>query len=149
MKFTAKTEDEIQKAMLWPKGEYTFEVLKAENAKSGPQSKNPGTDYIKLLLRLFDDGGGERFQNAILHPAMDAQLRHFCVETNQLDKYESGTLQPEDCEGKSGTLRLKVKDAEGNYPAKNEVADYGPAKKKAKQEPEAQPDAPPDDVPFN
>src|SRR5688572_24081763 len=115
MQFQPKTEDEIRKAQLWPEGEYDFEVVKAELAKSGPQSKNPGTEYIKLTLRLFTDDGVERLQNGILHPAMDAQLRHFCVETNMLEKYETGTLAPEDCEGKTGTLRLKIKDAEGNY----------------------------------
>lgn len=133
MQFKPKSEKEIQESLMWPKGEYDFEVIKAERALSGPQSKSPGTPYIKLSLRLFNEDGGTRMQNAILHPAMEAQLRHFCEETGIIEKYDAGTLEAEDCEGLAGKLQLKVKDAEGNYPAKNEVQDFGVKAKKAKK----------------
>ncbi len=149
MQFQPKSEKEIQEAMLWPKGEYDFEVVKAEPAKGGPQSKAPGTPSIKLTLRLFNEDGGSRMQNAILHPAMEAQLRHFCEETGIIDKYDAGTLEAQDCEGLDGKLQLKVKDAEGNYPAKNEVQDFGVKAKKAKAAaPVVVPTQNNDDVPF-
>lgn len=153
MQFQPKTEKEIQEMMLWPRGEYDFEVIKSERAISGPNSKTPGTHFIKLTLRLFNETGGSRIQNAILHPAMEAQLRHFCEETGIIAKYEAGTLEAHDCEGLSGKLQLKQKDAEGNFPAKNEVQDFGPKRTTKKDKPvepvaaaETQDDS--DSVPF-
>lgn len=152
MQFQPKSEKEIQEAMLWPKGEYDFEVLKAERAVSGPNSKQPGTQFIKLTLRLFNSDGGSRMQNAILHPAMEAQLRHFCDECDIIEKYDAGTLDAHDCEGLSGKLQLKVKDAEGNFPAKNEVSDWGvkktPEAKAKKPAPTVVPTQDNSDIPF-
>lgn len=150
MNFQPKTEKEIAESQIWPKGEYDFEVVKAEPARSGPQSKSPGTEFIKLNVRIFNKEGGFRFVNGILHPAMEAQLRHFCEVGNLMAEYEEGTFQAEDCVGVSGRLKLKVKDAEGNYPAKNEISDFIVPKveaKPAKVEPAETREAD-DDVPF-
>ena len=124
MKVTPKTENEIIAAGLWPKGEYDFGVIKAERAVSGAQSKNPGTEYIKLNVQIFNAEGRSRFVNGILHPAMEAQLRHFCVIGNLMEKYEAGELSTEDCIGVAGRLKLKVKAEDGDFPAKNEIVDF-------------------------
>ena len=147
MKFTAKTENEIIEAGLWPKGEYDFTIVKAEKAIGGPQSKNPGMEYIKINAQVFMDER-MRFITGVLHPKMEAQLRHFCVIGDLMDKYEAGTLEPEDCEGVAGRLKLRVKDAEGNFPAKNEIQDFIVPKEKPPEG--AATDAPEnsDDVPF-
>jgi hypothetical protein len=149
MQFQPKTEKEIAEQGLWPKGEYDFEVVKAERAVSGPQSKSPGTEFIKLNMRIFNQGGAFKFVNAILHPAMDAQLRHFCVVGKLLEQYETGSLVAEDCADVSGRLKLRVKDAEGNFPAKNEVSDYiVPKVEEAAPASTSTPPPPDDDVPF-
>lgn len=137
MNFKPKSEKELKEQMLWPAGEYDFEVLKSEPAKSGPNSKNPGTPFIKLILRVFNSDGAERMVNAILHPAMEWQLRSFCYETGLETQYLAGTLTADDCVGRAGKLQLKIKDAQGDYPAKNEVKDWGvkPTKKKADASP--------------
>ena len=146
MKFQAKTENEIIEAGLLPKGEYDFEVIKAEKAVGGPQSKNPGVEYIKLNVQVFMDDR-TRFVNGVLHPKMEAQLRHFCVVGKLMDKYDAGTLDAEDCVGVAGRLKLRVKDADGNFPAKNEIQDFIVPKEKPV---EASPSTPNtgDDVPF-
>jgi hypothetical protein len=157
LNFQPKTEKELQEQMLWPDGEYDFEVVKAEPAKSGPQSKNPGTPFIKLNVAIFNADGAKKFINPILHPAMEWQLRQFCEETLIIEKYESGSLEAGDCEGLCGKLQLKTKEAEGNFPAKNEVKAWGVKKKAEKASTAAVAaskvsDAPPhegDDVPFN
>lgn len=148
MQFQPKTEKEIAEQNLWPKGEYDFEVAKAERAVSGPQSKSPGTEFIKLNVRIFNAAGQFRFVNAILHPAMDAQLRHFCVVGNLMERYDAGTLVAEDCMDVAGKLKLRVRDADGNFPAKNEVSDY--IIPKVEEKPASDPAAPnpDDDVPF-
>lgn len=130
MQFVPKSEKEIQEAGLWPKGEYDFEVIKSEPAKSGPNSKTPGTPFIKLNVQLWDKEGRTRFVNGILHPAMEAQLRHFCVVGNKMAQYEAGTLTADDCLGVTGRLKLRQKEAEGNYPAKNEIQDFVVPKEK-------------------
>jgi len=124
MQFKPKSEKEIMEANIWPKGEYDFECVKSERAVSGPASKTPGTEFIKIVLMCYRDDGAQRLVNAILHPAMDAQLRHFCVIGNLMERYEKGTLSEYDCLNVAGRLKLKVKEAEGNFPAKNEVQDY-------------------------
>ena len=151
MNFTPKSEKELKEQALWPAGEYDFEVLKSEPAKSGPQSKNPGTPFIKLILRVFNSDGAERMVNAILHPAMEWQLRSFCYETGLEKQYLAGNLVAEDCVGKAGKLQLKIKEAQGDFPAKNEVKDWGVKATKKKAEPSAPPANQPensDDVPF-
>lgn len=128
MQFKPKTEKEIREAQLWPKGEYDFRVQKAEPAVGGDQSKNPGMAYIRINVAVYNQDGAYRFVDGVLHPKMEAQLRHFCEVGNMIEKYETGTLEANDCVGIEGKLRLKVKDANGNYPAKNEIADFIPAK---------------------
>ena len=153
MNFKPQSEKELKEKMLWPAGEYDFEISKAEPAKSGDKSKNPGTPYIKLTIRIFNKDGGERMINGILHPAMEWQLRSFCYETGLGDKYEAGTLEAADCEGRNGWLQLKVEEAKGDFPAKNAVKDWG--KKATKKDKvsaiaaQAEPlDPDNDDIPF-
>jgi hypothetical protein len=101
-------------------------------------------EYIKLNVQVFMDDR-TRFVNGVLHPKMEAQLRHFCVVGKLMDKYDSGTLDAEDCVGVSGRLKLRVKEADGNFPAKNEIQDFIVPKEKPVDSPT--PNAG-DDVPF-
>ena len=129
MQFKPKTENEIREAQLWPKGEYDFRVTKAERAVGGEQSKNPGVEYIKLTIQIYNDGGMSRFVNGVLHPKMDAQLRHFCEVGKMLDKYEQGTLEAEDCLGVDGRVKIKIREGQGDFPPKNEISDFVPERK--------------------
>lgn len=134
---------------VWPKGEYDFEVIKAERAISGDKSKTPGTEFIKLNLKIYADDGACKFVNGILHPAMEAQVRHFCAAGGIIDKYETGSLTADDCVGVSGRVKIKIKPAEGNFPEKNEVADYIVPKAREEAAAVALPATPEDDdVPF-
>jgi hypothetical protein len=124
MQFQPKTEKELNEAQLWPKGEYDFEVVEALPAVSGAGSKNPGTEFIKMKLRIFNQQGATRFVNTILHPAMDFALAHFCQACDLVAEYQDGSLEAADCVGKAGRCKIKITEAKGDYPAKNEVADY-------------------------
>lgn len=125
MKLTPRTAAEIAEMGLLPKGEYDFEVIGAEDAKSGPNSKVPGTEMIKLDLAVFSSTGRRFFVKGLLHPSMEVQLRHFCEGVGLMDKYEDGSLDADDCKGKSGRVKIKVtEDKSGQYPPKNEVADW-------------------------
>lgn len=150
MQFQPKTEKELQEALVWPKGEYDFEVKSAEKAVSGDKSKNPGMEYIKLNVQIWNADGETRFVNGILHPKMEVQLRHFCYATGLGAMYENGTLGPHHCDGRTGKLKLKVKEAEGPYPAKNEIQDFivPEEKPKAAAAPSQNAPDPDDSVPF-
>ena len=115
MRFEPKSEDEV--AFVVPPGEYDFEVDKAEH-----QVSKKGADMIKLTLKVWGPGGKPFTIFDYLLESVAAKLRHFCAATGLLGLYESGTLEPHHCEGKSGTVRLKKKT--DDYGTKNEVSDY-------------------------
>jgi hypothetical protein len=150
MTFTPKTKKELDEAQLLPVGEYDFECAKAENAVSGPNSNTPGTAFIKLQLIVFTDNGN-RYVNAMLHPAMERQVYNFCHLGNLVEAYESGKLRTEDCVGVVGRCKLKIEE-KGGYPAKNVVGDYvAPKSEGVKAIKPAPVDGQPvteDDVPF-
>jgi hypothetical protein len=154
MNFQPKTEKELAEQGLWADGEYDFEIVKAEYAVSGQNSKTPGTKYIKMTARIFNKDGGEKLINPILHPAMEWQLRSFCYEAGLDRQYETGTLEPQDCVSRTGKLQLRTEAANGKYAAKNIVKDWGcKAEKQKAAEKAALPTQPADependDVPF-
>lgn len=148
MRFTPKTEKEIAEENLLPKGEYDYEVTEAADTKS-----KAGNEMIALKLRIYHGEGGGRIVNDYLMEAMPGKLRNFCAQHALLDRYESGTLNAADCEGRSGRVFIKIeKDKSGQYADKNAVAGY-PAPKAGEAQREAAPagggfSVTDDDVPF-
>lgn len=145
MTFTPKSEDEIKEEGLAPDGDYDFDVLEAENAKS-----KKGNPMIKVKLGVYHGESVRWHVYDYLLEAMSAKLRHFCDSTGLLAKYESGTLSADDCKGRSGKVRLVIdQDKEQKYPPKNSVKDYVVRKAKplGTKAPQA-PEPPDDDVPF-
>lgn len=120
MQFKAKTEKELAEEILIPEGVYPFEVSKAEAKKS-----KKGNDMIEMELRIFMPDGKERGLRDWLMEQMGFKLFHFCAYTGLSQKYESGTLQSHDCEGRSGFLKIEIQeDKTGQYPPRNSVRDY-------------------------
>ena len=144
LQFTPKSEDDLKQFDLLPAGEYDFEVLAAEHAVS----KTSGAPMIKLKLGVYRPNGSQQFVWDYLVGAMEAKLRHFCDTTGLLGKYQSGSLTPEDCNGRSGKLKLAVEqDKNGKYPHKNVAKDYVCRKAKPLTPPANEGPAE-DDVPF-
>ena len=119
MRFQHHSEQEIQEMSLVEEGTYRFEVIEATDKTS-----KSGNEMIAIKLKIWDNNGKERIVFDWLTPAMEFKLRHFCVATGLLNKYESDELNDRDCVGKSGVLELVIKKAEGTYPSKNAVKDY-------------------------
>jgi hypothetical protein len=119
MNFKAKTEDQIREEMLLPEGEYGFEVISSQDKIS----KN-GNAMIAVELGVFNKDGGMRKVKDYLLASFAFKLRHFCDCVGLLPQYQSGSLCAEDCQGRTGTCKVVVKAAEGNYPPKNEIKDY-------------------------
>lgn len=120
MRFTPKTEQEIQEANLLPEGKYDFEVIAAEEKQSAK-----GNDMIVVTIAIYQNGNRKTNVFDYLLESMAFKLRHFCQNTGLIEKYESGELTADDCIGKTGLCKIKIqKDKSGNYPDKNVIADY-------------------------
>lgn len=122
MQFIPMTEEEINLLDLIEPGIYQFLVMAGEDVIS----KN-GNEMIKLTIKIWDKNGSERIVFDYLLTQIPHKIRHFCTTTDQLHKYEQGTLSDRDCKGKSGNLKLGIqKDKTGQYKDKNVVIDYVP-----------------------
>ncbi len=120
MKFSPKTEEDIKREGLLPEGVYDFEVTKSEDKVSAS-----GNEMIAVHLKVFGPNG-ERNVRDWLMEKMAYKLRHFCSTTGLLPKYEAGTLCAEDCVGRSGKVKIAIKNDE-QYGPQNAVKDYSPA----------------------
>lgn len=113
------SEDELSSSQLLEPGTYPFEVMGASEEIS-----KAGNQMIKLKINVFGPDGQNAHVFDYLMEKMAFKLRHFCEATGLLAKYEAGTLSELDCEGKSGFVKIKIDPANGQYSAKNSVADY-------------------------
>lgn len=120
MKFTPKSQKEIDEMKLLPEGEYPFQISGGEDTVS-----KAGNEMIKLLVRVFKADGNFVLVSDYLMEAMAYKLRHACEACGLLHEYESGVLLGTNFIGKTGHLKLKVKvDKEGKYADQNNIADY-------------------------
>ncbi len=126
MKFTPKSEEELNSSLLFPEGIYNYKVIKSEDKIS-----EAGNDYISLVLKVWDDEGKETavFTNLSLIKL----LKHLCDVNNMQNEYQTGNIDANQfinkCEGKVvlGVELEKPKKTGGWYPPKNIVKDYIPA----------------------
>ena len=125
MRFTPKTESELKESALLPEGEYTFEILTAEDT----QSKSTGNDMLKLSLRIFENGGENSqrvFDYLVSIDSMIWKIRHFAEAIGMLPEYESGEMLAETLPGRTGKCKIVIQPASGQWDAKNVVKDYLP-----------------------
>lgn len=117
MQFASKTEQQIQEESLIPAGEYDFTVQEAAEKKS-----KAGNDMIQLDMDVYV-GDRTRPMKDWLMESMAYKLRHFCYAVGLGAKYDAGTLTAQDCEGKSGKVKI-VQKQNGDYGLQNSVKDY-------------------------
>lgn len=125
MKVTPRTEEEIRTMMIWPDGEYSFEILNADEKIS----KSSGKDMLEILFKVYNNDGKSKLITDYLldndDPRMSFKLRHLCNCVGLLESYNKGQLEAIQFIGKSGKAILKTqKDKFGNYPDKNVIKDY-------------------------
>ena len=107
-------------------------------------SKNPieRFDQHHFAAELGENGGC--FQSDVATANYDNalgaafKLRHFCVATGLIDKYEAGDITAHDLDGREGFVQIKIEPAKGDFAAKNVVKDYGRPEAKAGSEEAAQ-----------
>lgn len=146
MKFQPKSEKELAEANLWPKGDYSFEILESEDATD----KN-GNDMLKLKVKVFkDNGASQNIFDYVSGTWMEYKLRHLAEAAGKLVDYEGGELNAYDLVGKTGWCKVGVSvDKSGQYPDKNGINDYYPDGKptgdKTSKKPAVDED---DEIPF-
>lgn len=125
MQFTPKTEEEIQRSRLLPKGPYPFTV--AESTEKASQSeKNPGKMMAVLKLILHADHGDFFQTDRFADWFMAHKLRHFAETVGKLADYEKGSLVFTDnrFQGATGYLWLGEETDKRSGDLKNTVKDY-------------------------
>ena len=156
MRFEPKSREEL--SSLLPKGIYKAYVRTAIEKKS-----TKGNDMIVLELEIYDAEGRCKVvkDNLLMMQSMQWKIYDFCESADMMTEYNAGELYPESCIGKTVFAKVVQKEAEGDFPAKNEVKSYclepktqGPQPAKPKGKPavkrETVPAPPPDsDIPFS
>jgi hypothetical protein len=106
----------------WKPGDYPFEIHDAAD----DVSKASGREQLKLTLYVFDPDGNRRtvFDYIGADEKSAWKARHLAEAVGVVQQYEAGELDPFDLVGKTGDLKLRVKPAQGDYPANNAVQDY-------------------------
>lgn len=119
MKFTPKTEEEINADGLIPAGEYPFEITEATD-----QFSKAGNEMIVLRVIVFH-GSGESIIYDYLMEAVAYKLHHAAAACGLLEQYNSGNLDAALFEYKTGRCKVAIqKDKSGNYPDRNVIRDY-------------------------
>lgn len=119
MRFDPTTDDApTTSSAPLPAGEYDCEVVEAEEAVS-----KAGNEMVKVRLKVWDQNGGTRTVFDYLVSNLSWKIRGFCAAFNLMDRYEAGTLTPEDMIRLSGRVRLRIKHDAGYEPT-NAVAEY-------------------------
>lgn len=120
MKFTPKTEEQINSENLLPNGIYPFEITAAQDTSS-----KSGNEMIKLTIKVWDAEGDERLIYDYLLESMAFKLRHAAEVCGLIEKYEQGVLTASDFIGKNGAVKISIrKDKTGQYKDQNQVVDY-------------------------
>ena len=119
MRFTPKSEKELNEERLLPEGNYPFQISQAESKLS-----KKGNEMIELLVRVYKPDGQFILVTDYLMEAMMFKLLHCCQACGLEEQYNQGILDARDFIGKTGMLKLKIDPEKDGFPPKNSVKDY-------------------------
>jgi hypothetical protein len=123
MKFKPQTEEEAASAERrpLPAGTYDAEVLEVVETRS-----KAGNDMLKIKLGVFrPQGGHDWIYDYITDTSYRlGQLMSACGLSEQ---YQKGEVHPDELEGKSFKVTLKIDPARGDFSERNSVGRYGTA----------------------
>lgn len=123
MRFKPLSEEELDRSMLFPEGEYHYTVIHAEE-KISPA----GNEYIALKLKIVDKEGSS--STVFTNLAFIKLLKHFCDVNGLEEEYNIGHVPWVKCMDKCGGKVLigfegeKLNPKGGVFKAKNIVLDY-------------------------
>lgn len=131
MKFTPKSDSELNKERLLPEGEYDFEINKAAD-----KTFKTGAVGIALTVMVYAPDGTARLvnDNLVFSDAAMFKVSQFSKCVGLYEKYKEGEISFTDCEGRSGKCKVGI-EPEGEYPAKNKIKSYVVPKLKREAQP--------------
>jgi len=121
LKFTPKTEAELELEGLLPDNTYEAEVLKCEE-----KTDKKGRDMLAIKLNVIGNEGQNRhiYDNISPHwGGFAVKFREFFESMGQLPMYESGAIEPELLVGQYVTV-ITGTEKQDDYPAKNVIKAY-------------------------
>jgi hypothetical protein len=121
-KFTPLPESAFKRpSFVLPRGEYDFEVYKAENKTFGS-----GASGIALTLMVFRDDGSHRLvdENLVFSEAALFKVSDFAKCVGIYAKYEAGEIDAAHCQGKSGRCFIVIQPPKDSYKEKNKVSRF-------------------------
>ena len=143
MKFRPQTEEEASASTrkVLPAGIYDAEVLLAEETRS-----KAGNDMMKIKLAVYRPNGGQEWVWDYITDT-SYRLGQLMTACGLSEQYLKGEVHPDELEGKSFKVTLKIDPARGEYSERNSVGRYGTATPKPTTSAEASTEAE-DDIPF-
>jgi hypothetical protein len=126
MKFTPKTEEELQAEDLLAEGIYPFTILECEETVSKSQ-KNAGQPMLKVKINVHgDDGYDYHVYDYVADWFMAHKFRHFFYAINRPGMYEAGFVTAQDLIGLTGYASIGIQKPKpgSQYGPKNVVTDY-------------------------
>jgi hypothetical protein len=136
MRFNPVSEEEAQKANLFPKGDYDAVV-----ESSIEKVSKTNNEMIELVLLVYGPEGKERRLKdwLVATDGGQAKIQRFCKSADLWDEYQAGELTAYLCDGANVRVKLGTEPGKDGYPPKNKVADYLPRKTAAEKAAEASP----------
>lgn len=135
MKYTPYSEAQIQSMNVMDEGIYIFEVLEVHvtDKYNNPLRDKNGIDMAKLKLLVWDNENRERIVYTFISGDINFayKLRHYAQTLGLIADYESGSLDIQRTQGKSGKAIIVIKkgslktDGSGEiWPDRNDVKDF-------------------------
>jgi hypothetical protein len=122
MIFRPMSPDEIRDATVLPAGIYPFRI------KSAVEKRNAGgKPHIEIWLGI-SHGGREFKLRDYLSPEKMPKLYGACMTCGLGGQYVAGSLQAQDFRDRSGYVRVTLMPETSEYPARNFVDRYVPAR---------------------
>ena len=123
MKFKPQTEEEaaLAERRPLPAGIYDAEVLLAEETRS-----KAGNDMLKIKLAVYRPNGGQEWVWDYITDT-SYRLGQLMTACGLSEQYLKGEVHPDELEGKSFKVTLKIDPARGDFSERNSVGRYGTA----------------------
>lgn len=119
MRYTAHTDETLNKLNLLTPGIHDFEVVEAEERTS-----QKGNDMIVLKLHVFEEDGTPRIVFDYLGDFMPHKFKHAADACGLAAEYTDMSINASLFTGKCGKVEISTQAAKGDYLEKSVVKDY-------------------------
>jgi hypothetical protein len=119
--YTPKSEDQLVKEGLFPKGDYDFKIITCVQDES-----KKGNQMLVVKMQVFSDETTKMITDYVVFGTNFGELkfRRLAASCGLVKEYEAKTLTANHFDGKTGRATINIQEASGDYPAKNVVGGY-------------------------